>query len=630
MVRNTKDVVHFSNNLVVWKSDNLNEYEDNTDATVIGSFYPVAIDVASSSLTSQAMDVNIDIADQMLGVPFFLCGGNDVADNVASSDSSEPIIFYTSGVQRIRVTVSPPWASNDTPWAVVGNINWRLKIAPTNQIIGINSTRLELYAIIRSLPLFYKNVVGVKLLRRFVVPLRDTSNSWVNHCCQQTFADFLFLYDSYNGAAGYASSYAGGSFKLASYLNDIGTKAMLNCYDQAAIMQICLGLSPSTKGAGYVFMSKFGWIVTSALVGRGQSNNPFYLNSNFNRSIICDNNASNRSDFGNHAFISLQPHSQGMIVDSCSGPRVGDLDLQAYVNASIQTINDTTLYRSTFTTPGTASDTDFNLSGVTDLNGTTVTTQVNMTAISRTTMAGRSLPLPGAPPYLEGVQRMIELATAPAPVVAERRSNAALAEFFDNDTIPNLGFAVEDVSVIASHDGTDAEWVLGSSDSHDGIVVKVFIAAGGTAEAIAAFANHLGTYSHALDSVFQAPANHRGVRGQLNLESVGAGHGHEERNLILLWVYGNIFVRLAHRLGGPHRNGRRIHDLADELHEYISKGAKPIDSNEVTVPKIRRISGPEGPVAVGETFIVHVSLEGKSYTTVDCKVGVSLCILSTS
>jgi hypothetical protein len=31
-------------------------------------------------------------------------------------------MFYTVGVQHIPVTVSPPWASDDTPWAIVGNM----------------------------------------------------------------------------------------------------------------------------------------------------------------------------------------------------------------------------------------------------------------------------------------------------------------------------------------------------------------------------------------------------------------------------------------------------------------------------------------------------------------------------
>lgn len=620
-IRNTKDIVNIGSNLVVWKSDNPQESEDNSDATVVGSYYPVAVDISSTSLSSRALDVNVNVDNQLLGVPFVLYGGNDAADNVASSDTSQPLIFYTAGTQRIRVTVSPPWASDDTPWAVVGNIAWRLIVAPTKQAIGINSTRLEFYAITKSLPVFYKNVVDVTLLRRFVVPLRDTGNvtSWVDHCCHQTFANFAFSYDSYNGAAAYAGSFWGGNFNLKSYLSDIGKKTLLNCYDQASIMQICLGLSPNTNRAGYVFMGKFGWIVTTNLVGRGLCNNPFYLNGGFNDHIICDNNASDRSYFGNHAFVSLRPSEKDRIVDTCCGYQNGNLDLQAYITASIQTDNDTTLYRSKSKTPGTATNAQFDLSGVTSLNGTTATSLTNI------------MPSPWVPatsPFLEGVERMIQLATAPGRAIAERRSNAALTDFFQDSTVSHLGWAVVRSSVTTSPDGTDADWVLKAIDGDGDIVVKVFLASGGLREATAAFGTHLETYSRALDSVFQAPAEPGGVRGQLNLESIKAGHGEgEESNLILLWVYGNVFVRIAHRSDGPHRHGLRVRELADALHEFISEGAKSLDAEDIIAPKIRRLSGPTNPVAIGETFVVPVSLEGRSHTTVNCKAGVSPRIL---
>ncbi|KAL8791963.1 MAG: hypothetical protein Q9195_005452 [Heterodermia aff. obscurata] len=627
-VRNTKNVVNVGSNLLVWKSDNLEEYEDNSDAEVVGSYYPVAVDVASTSLASCAMDVYVNVVDQMLGVPFILYGGNDAAENMVSSDPSQALIFYTAGTQKIRVTVSPPWASNDTPWAVVGNISWRLKVDPTQQLIGINSTRLEFYAITKSLPSFYKNEARVTLLRRFVAPLRSTAVSWVDHCCQQTFTNFSFVYDSINGQASYSGSYAGGSFKLESYLSDIWTRTALNCYDQAGIMQICLGLSPTTNSAGYVFMGKFGFIVTTKLVGRGLCNNPFYLNSSYNDSIICDNNASDRSAFANHAFISLKPSDKDKIADTCCGYYNGSLNLQDYITASIQTENDTTLYRSKSMTPGTASNADFDVSGVTNLNGTTVTTSTNMmsstkakaTAPASATAAVPSQLLPGAPPFLEGVERMIQLATAPGPVMAERRSNAALADFFEDVTVVRLGWAVARSSVASSADGTDAEWVLKPKDGGDDgdIVVNVFLAAGGLREATFAFGTHLGTYSLELDRVFQAPAEQRGIRGQLNLESIRAGdEGKNKSNLILLWVYGNVFVRIAPRFG----SAMRVSSLADELHKYILAGAKPLDADDVIMPKIRKLSGPRDPVAVGETFVVHVSLEGKSYTTVSCKVG---------
>ncbi|KAI0117639.1 hypothetical protein F4776DRAFT_673138 [Hypoxylon sp. NC0597] len=200
-VRNTKDEVKFGDNLLVWESEKLVEYEDNSDAEVVGSYYPVAIDIASTSLLSRGLDVYVDIGDQILGVPFILYGGNDAANNVASSDVSEPLIFYSAGTYMIQVVVSPSWESLEIPWAVAGNLAWRLEVVPTKQVIGINSTRLEFYAITKNIPSFYKSGVDVTLLRRFVIPRHSNSNG-----------------------ASYAAKGEGGSFNLKSYLNDIGRR----------------------------------------------------------------------------------------------------------------------------------------------------------------------------------------------------------------------------------------------------------------------------------------------------------------------------------------------------------------------------------------------------------------------
>ncbi|KAK0516447.1 hypothetical protein JMJ35_001050 [Cladonia borealis] len=215
-----------------------------------------------------------------------------------------------------------------------------------------------------------------------------------------------------------------------------------------------------------------------------------------------------------------------------------------------------------------------------------------------------------------------------SPPIAGRRSNAALADFFNDTTLSPLGWAVGRSLVAASVEGTDAEWVLKPSYGDDNdIVVKVFLTPGGLREATIAFGTHLGTYSRALDSFFQPPAHPRGVHGQLNLESVGVGNGEESSNLILLWVYGNVFVRIAHQFGGPHRDWLHVRELADKLQKCISEGSKPLDANNVMVPKIRKLSGPKDPGFVGEAFVVHVSLESKSHTTVDCKVGANPRIL---
>ncbi|KAK6506849.1 hypothetical protein TWF481_005309 [Arthrobotrys musiformis] len=631
MVRNTKGVGRLNNNLEVWNSDDISRYEDNSDPKLAGSYYPAAIDVASESPTSRVMDISVDVVDQMLGVPFILFGGNNEAEDVVRSDASKPLMFFEPGPQKIRVTVSPPWVRSDTPWAIVGDIEWRLRVAPTGQVLGINSTRLEFYAITEDLPEFYQNSVDVTLLRRFVAQFIDRSVPWVDHCCSQTFGNFSFVYDSYWGGASFAGSRTGGSFNLNSYLASIGTKTLVNCYDQASITQIALGLSPTTNESGYVYMDKFGWIVTTNLIGRGQCNNPFFLNPECNKSILCPNDAEDRSYFDNHAFNSLKPRIKDQIVDACAGPITGGPNLQGYIDLAIQTETDTTLYHLKKMGPGTAKNADFNTSGVTDLDGTTATSSRELEIEPLKPGEPKAIPfLPGAPSFLAKAEHLLARATAPSPI-AETRSNANLGEFFGSANLSELGWTAVTSSVVSSANGTSAEWTLsrGENDSDKILVtVKLFIATGGLRDTTIAFGNHLSSYTNPhLGDLFQAPTG-QGIRGQLNLESIGASDRLDpdrEPGSILIWVYSNVFVQIAQRQSdSPSGSGALIHELADKLHAHISSDAKPIEGegdNEIVEPKIRRLSGPQDPVAVGELFTVHVSLEGKSHASVATKSG---------
>ena len=78
--------------------------------------------------------------------------------------------------------------------------------------------------------------------------------------------------------------------------------------------------------------------------------------------------------------------------------------------ATIQTMSDTTLYRSKGVPPGTASDADFTVSGVTGLDGTTVTSS--------------------------------------SPVLSR------------------LGLTPSRTTIVASPAGTDAEWILTSASTY--------------------------------------------------------------------------------------------------------------------------------------------------------------------
>jgi hypothetical protein len=95
--------------------------------------------------------------------------------------------------------------------------------------------------------------------------------------------------------------------------------------------------------------------------------------------------------------------------------------------------------------------------------------------------------------------------------------------------------------------------------------------------------------------------------------------GDEESGLKIFWVYGNVFTQIYHRQIATHQN-RQVYQLANRLHTLITANAKP--KEDVRVPRILEIRGPEAPIMVGQTFNVNVSVEGPFNCEVKAKSGV--------
>jgi hypothetical protein len=101
--------------------------------------------------------------------------------------------------------------------------------------------------------------------------------------------------------------------------------SILNCYDAAAVLQHYLQYN--RYASSYCFMSPFGYLRQSNLIGRGQCNNPFYGGSG--GPAIINRQYNTRTAFGNHAFLHLTSNSA--IVDACAGPHTGTEYAAAYV-----------------------------------------------------------------------------------------------------------------------------------------------------------------------------------------------------------------------------------------------------------------------------------------------------------
>ncbi|MCG8416942.1 MAG: hypothetical protein MJE77_03225 [Proteobacteria bacterium] len=115
---------------------------------------------------------------------------------------------------------------------------------------------------------------------------------------------------------------------LARYLHD--PVLPCNCYDQAAILQValrCVGV----YDVAYCYMDRFGYLRPTGLIGRGQTNNPFYRASE--TPPIVPERDPIRSAFANHAFCGVESptRSAHTIADSTTGPHLGAQPTALYV-----------------------------------------------------------------------------------------------------------------------------------------------------------------------------------------------------------------------------------------------------------------------------------------------------------
>ena len=136
-----------------------------------------------------------------------------------------------------------------------------------------------------------------------------------------------------NAGAGrpkYMSRTAGGiEFRLTEYMNKTSLRHntsgnVVNCYDQASgvtALARLLGVNAHCR-----FMTPFGYINPSDLVGEGLCNNPFYPLYNNEKLTGVDLVAPDRSRFRNHMFASLDGKGRNLALwmrgDMCLLPLI--------------------------------------------------------------------------------------------------------------------------------------------------------------------------------------------------------------------------------------------------------------------------------------------------------------------
>ncbi|KAK3846646.1 MAG: hypothetical protein J3R72DRAFT_433259 [Linnemannia gamsii] len=279
-----------------------------------------------------------------------------------------------------------------------GQLNWKLHMAEESDWeadreapIDLGSTALELYVLKHKLPELFESGGALKipllLLRMFLgAALEQKVQShfeWVSlvtrisHGSAEPFsgkdkdtAEHWLKYNTYSGAPCFGVSALGGKFQLnqwlAAYRNWTTNKVItcVNCYDQAATVEVALSLGMDYNQVAWEFHQVFGYISRKTkLVGWGFCNNPYFYNDR-DRMIVEDADES-RWAFRNHAHLSWGPdfHPEKeedfynknkdpekftttpiYIIDACAGPHVGNELRDIYYKQLDNNSSDTTKY----------------------------------------------------------------------------------------------------------------------------------------------------------------------------------------------------------------------------------------------------------------------------------------------
>ncbi|KAF5603139.1 uncharacterized protein FSUBG_7362 [Fusarium subglutinans] len=258
---------------------------------------------------------------------------------------------------------------SQTPWCFNESLSWTVfshqDMSDEEPVSG--SAAIEAYGIYESQPQFFLDEgIPIDLLRLFIpttLSFPHTINSlnteqdwinWVTNVChgkqdpkgtpgqlRPDSTQHWLRYNVWDGAYSFIDE-NGGPFSLMGWLNSYKihqqdpTKSLrlVNCFDQAAIVETVLGLGLSYNRLHWEIVGKFGYI-DEDLTGWGSTNSPFFEGDTQNKrfSNVAD---PMRTPFRSHVFITISPtetyiQSESMVVDACAGPVAGDLTYTQYL-----------------------------------------------------------------------------------------------------------------------------------------------------------------------------------------------------------------------------------------------------------------------------------------------------------
>lgn len=542
-ITNCDGTVKFATkNLVIW-SDTYSGVEDNSTAGVNGSRYVASVNVTHKK-TKLAVTLGPD--SNYSSVAFQLLG--DLRGVTIVNDSP----CYVGKENTVQLSAKHA----GIPWGYAGDIQWTLIHPKTKEKYPLNKTRVEIYGLSSYLPTFLKNpAVSVQFLRYIALPepKRDYQN-WVATTCM---TDFWFRYDTSSGRPRFTSSGLGGSYKFKAWLSTLFTRVTVNCYDQAGIVQIANCLKEGNPANTWAFLSPYGYINKTQLIGEGQSNNPFFRQQQAIRCI--DENDSRRTSFGNHAIIVLG----GKVMDATCGPHTGTETLAAYKSNAIdknpQAWTVTTKYSQGITALDSSSPTASNVAPVTPFP------DPSMDAVNRAMDRG----LISSPPELSFSNANWQ---ALAPHLAHEFSLREMRQIID------IGPIGSEISWIFRHQATDALCTLTVNICAD------------HAEAVRNMRAHLSAYQASLDDVFARPTPGT-AKGQINLE----GHN------LSVWVRGDAFLVLDINADAA---GLDFKHLATTIDRFLATSAVHRPEHAI-VPVLSNLPETIAPVPLGSEFTIR-------------------------
>ncbi|GLB34582.1 hypothetical protein LshimejAT787_0201470 [Lyophyllum shimeji] len=360
-VRNSAGELIFGNH-VLWEGDNANDGDAGSIAPNVFS-YDFKSPLASNSLLNITLKVNGELSGSDCCLSGALGGSNVFESDIFSVSSGEEVI--------IAARVVEPHTS-PSPLALNGDFAWTLEQKGSDRKLACAAkTRLELYWVAAKIhEIFLSGLSGIEIdFLRYAFPRVDpdtktaTSGAEVHSAAltlamdqvtQQVFSNYSKVYDTFSGAPHFVAGKTGGFFNYSYYVKAApgGPPGSLsrdvNCYDQAAMVQVLAGFGKPPY-PNWLVMEPYGYINQTYLVGvNGLCNNPFF-NNNHSPSLIGINDT-RRTGFGNHVFNGLlfpfKPQDpKERIFDACAGPSLGTLDPYAYVNAAVDSTTTLTAWK---------------------------------------------------------------------------------------------------------------------------------------------------------------------------------------------------------------------------------------------------------------------------------------------